>query len=223
MPLGDIVKSAIIGSGASLLGDIGSAAASAKQAKAQMAFQERMSNTAYQRAADDLEAAGLNRILALGSPASTPGGAMGQVPSFGSAMAQGANAGIGLATNAQGIAKQQAEIQKIVQETKNLSEIQKQLIHKSALWQTLGPIVEQAGKDFSGLLDMMKDLAPQIAQSLKQTGQETIQAVQKLLDERFKNDSLYQQTINKTSDGMTEISKYKYGIFGRVFEYLKEQ
>lgn len=67
-------------------GDLAQAAGSALMMNKQMDFQEHMSNTAYQRAANDLQAAGLNRILAFGSPASTPMGAGFTVPNFGSDM-----------------------------------------------------------------------------------------------------------------------------------------
>ena len=81
-----------------------------KIAREQMAFQERMSSTAYQRAADDLEAAGLNRILALGKPASTPGGAQATMQPAG---AQGAFL--------QGAGSSAMMIRRMREEVKNMS------------------------------------------------------------------------------------------------------
>lgn len=79
-------------------GDIGSSVVSGlfNQASARDArhFESNMSNTAYQRAAADLEKAGLNRILALGNPASTPSSPMASMPDAkaGSAYAAGSTA-----------------------------------------------------------------------------------------------------------------------------------
>jgi hypothetical protein len=76
-------------------GLIGSAGASdANQAARKLArenreWQKMMSDTAYQRAAVDLKRAGLNRILAIGSPASTPAGNVAPVMNEKAALGQG--------------------------------------------------------------------------------------------------------------------------------------
>ena len=121
----------IIGGATSLLGsfmggkqqDKGQKAANEANlqiARDNRAFQERMSNSAYQRATKDLSASGLNRILALGSPASTPSGAMAVMQNERLGQGEALRTGVTSALNA---ASMYQQYDKLKAETANVKSI----------------------------------------------------------------------------------------------------
>lgn len=135
------VAPAVIGALGSGIGTSMTNSSAMAASKKQMEFQRYMSNTAYTRAAKDLERAGLNRVLAISGPASTPSGAQPTLHDMGKSLSSGAAAGAqaGLAGAQASQAMTQAKLDSQMYKTfKNLPEFAKKIVNVMHLSERTG-------------------------------------------------------------------------------------
>lgn len=130
----DPVTAALIGAGSQLLTNRSQRSQAAKQ----MAFQERMSNTSFQRQMDDMRKAGLNPILAskMGG-ASSPAGAMANI---GDIAAAASNSAKGFAEADKSV-EMQKKIREEAEAVAQTTEFNKTLHQErwSRMFATMGP------------------------------------------------------------------------------------
>lgn len=213
----------LITGGLSLLGGLMSNEANEDQASANQAFQERMSNTSYQRGMADMRAAGLNPMLAFSQGgASVPTGSMARLenPFAAASQAYSQNVAAEASTSSANAANVQAEtakrigdasIEKIKQETANAATDNDRL---KAVVKNLGEEYQNLVKDGWNKTEIGNHLRSQIRRITAEIPNLHEENLRIAADTALKN-------INAKLTGLDVSAAEKFDNFGREFQQYR--
>lgn len=192
--------------------------------RAQMEFQERMSNTAWQRGMDDMQKAGLNPMLAISQgPASVPNGAKAVYPGNVGAQASQARSSAMQAEAASSQARTAADVgsstvKRIAQEITNLQSTDQQI---KAIVQNLGQEYQNLVKQNWNLSEVGNHIRSQIAKIEAETANLPWEQLRIRADEMLKMSAAELNKLDISAATSFENLGREAGQLRPIFEILK--
>lgn len=167
-------------------------------------WQEMMSNSAYQRSAKDLEKAGLNRILAIGQPASTPAGNIATMQNENAPLQAGIGKGI---NSAMALATMKANIANINARTELTNAQKKAIAPAAGLGEGVGGAIEFSKEQLRNL-DWLS-MADRFGQDVKGVATAAKEGIKNIGQNGVNNYEMAKTKIRKMSEEMNLVSPDK--------------